>query len=220
MLEGAAASTGRLSRPCRLGAFVVPVVPPTHSSYLSQQLKSRRRRTSGFTSDPLHAVPLPGVSSGTHEHGVAQRCRCRAGWAASRVGAGTSRNRGSLSSAAPQTLADPAITARCGAEETRDERGGGRNGGRFDAGGVGPEISSSSGSYSSGSSEYDEVRMVAAEAGNVSALGEELSYMRHEHDGHREDVLDGEVGGEGEEGGIELEAGIDESRWGFVVIGR
>lgn len=213
MLDATTPGTGRLSPPWRLGAFVgVPPHSNSNSNGLSQ-LKSRRRRTSGLglNSDQLHAVPLPRASAERPERASAQRCRRRARWPAARVGAGTSRNRGSLSSAAPQTVADPAVQTRCGAEDTPNGRSIGNRGGGFAAGGIGVELECNSGG-AGGSSSNGHVRVVGGEAStNVSAtaaLREELPYMGT---GDESD-LDGDMGGEGMEGEGELEAGVDEYR--------
>lgn len=133
---------------------------------------------------------------------------------AARVGTGTSRNRGSLSSAAPQTLADPAVQVRCGAKGGPNGRSIGSNGGSFAAGGLEVELGCSSGGGSGGSSSGGDVRVVGDEAStsNVSAAvreDEDLPYMG----AGDESILDGEVAGEGaEEGEVELGAGIDDYR--------
>lgn len=217
MLEGTAT---RVSRPWRIGAFVAPAVPP-HSSISGclTRLKSRRssRGICGLSldSDPLHAAALPRSSSGQRDQASSQRCRRRARWPAARVGAGTSRNRGSLSSAAPQTLADPVVQVRCGAEETPNGRDVGYRGGAFAAGGIGVELGNSGGggdsSAGSSSSSGDVRLVVGGEESNVSvsAARDDLPYIGAGDEEPGGGFLDE---GEGVEGEVELDSGIDEHR--------
>ncbi|CAM9509758.1 unnamed protein product [Ectocarpus sp. 4 AP-2014] len=117
--------TGSIAQPpWRGGAFVAPAVPS--SAALSQQqhgggaswLKCRRRRPrSNGIAECLHAVPSPRSCSSPASISLSQASiqpgRPHARRPAARAG-GNARKRGSHSSAAPQTLADPAVHDRCG----------------------------------------------------------------------------------------------------------
>lgn len=127
------------------GAFVPPPPPASKGSRLpsssSLQDQGCRLKSSQSTNDTrLHAVlnPLsssPLTSARPHEQARLQRGRHRARSPAARIGAGaaganaSSRNRGSLSSAAPQTVADIAVKLRRKIDQI-EATAGGRGGAR------------------------------------------------------------------------------------------
>lgn len=134
------ACQGNTAQQWRERAFVVPPVPPKSQQSQEQKSQGRSRLSSpvsgredhrelkssvsGNTGTCLHAVPLPRASatpasSRPYSRTSVRRTRPRARWQASRAGGGATsaggnvRKRGSpLSSAAPQTLADPAVRIR------------------------------------------------------------------------------------------------------------
>ncbi|CAM9333552.1 unnamed protein product, partial [Laminaria digitata] len=123
-------TSGGSATPQWRGAFVAPPPPSSRSSRLpsSSSLQDRGCRlkssSQSSTNDtrlqaafhPLSSSPL--TSARPHEQARLQRGRHRARSSAARIGAGaaganaSSRNRGSLSSAAPQTVADIAVKVR------------------------------------------------------------------------------------------------------------
>lgn len=245
MFDKTPASIGGTARPrVESAAFVVQAVPQSSGLWQQQQrLKSRRRRpTSGNGNDSVdaeHAAPLPRLRatpraspSGSRERDSIQRARPDVRRAAARVGArarssggSTSRSRGCLSSAAPQTIADPPMKVRWQAEEVQAHgRGaGGNSSGRVAAAGdLEVEFSSSSDVFGGGVTGEGGV-IVGGEGRSSDVSGgaapdSAMPYAKdmklglgHEEGGQQSELASEEGKGMGQEK-VQLGPGIDDYR--------